>query len=64
MDAVMDPQLISRAVYQLMLSTSALDIVQEDRTTTRTKVSTIRKKREGERKRERDRDRGRIWNYI
>lgn len=55
MGTVVAPQLITRAVYQLLLSTSTLDIVQEDRTTTLTKVSTVRKGREGEGERRRER---------
>ena len=58
METVVGPQLITRAVYQLIFSTSAPDIIQEDRTTTLAKVSTGG--REGGREREREKERNDI----
>ena len=45
---------IMGAVYQLILKTSATDIIQKDRTRARTKVSTGERERKREREREKD----------
>ena len=56
MGTVVTSKLIARTVDQLMLKTSALDIIQEDGTTTLTKVSSVWEGKGGERERERERE--------
>ena len=48
MDTVVDSQLVARTVYQLVFKASAPDVIQEDGSTTLTKVSTVWRGMEGE----------------